>query len=253
VSQPTPATLLCTAPYRPAAWVALIVGLCLATAGCGGFAAQGMNADGVQLFEQGQYQQAIEQFDRAIINDPNNADSYYNLAAVYHRLGTQNKSQSDLDQAEHYYNMCRDRDPNHRECYRGLAVLFVEQNRKDEAFQLIREWADRNPVSPEPKVELARLYEEFGNRKAAKEHLLEALASDPTHTRALAALGKLREEMGDRAQALADYQRSLWHDRFQPEVAARVAALQSALSPEPLVTLPETDTRTVTRDSTPRR
>ena len=45
--------------------------------------------------------------------------------------------------------------------------------------------------------------------------------------RALAALGKLREESGDPVQALANYQRSLGFNRNQPEVAARVAALQA--------------------------
>jgi hypothetical protein len=38
----------------------------------------------------------------------------------------------------------------------------------------------------------------------------------------------LREVSGDRAQALANYQRSLAINRFQPEISARVAALQAA-------------------------
>ena len=221
----------------------LALGLCL-TSGCGSFAARGLNADGVRRFEQAQYQDAIGRFQKAIANDPNNADGYYNLAAAYYRLGTVNKRQSDLDQAESYYNQCLDRNPDHAECYRGLAVLLAEQSRSEEAFRLMEGWVDRRPNLPEPKIELARLFDESGDRNSAKERLIEALTIDPDHPRALAALGNIRQQMGEHAQALADYQRSLWHNRFQPEIAARVAALQSTLNTGPV---PPSQTRVVGR------
>ena len=69
------------------------------------------------------------------------------------------------------------------------------------------------------------LSEELGNRTTAKNSLLEALAVNPYDPQALAALGRIHEETGDKTQALADYERSLWHNRFQPEVAARIASL----------------------------
>ncbi len=211
--------------------------------------ARGLNAQGVRQFEQAQYEQAIQQFQQAIYDDPANADAHYNLASAYHRLGTLNKSESYLRQAEQYYHMCLDRNANHHQCYRGLAVLLVEQDRKDEAFRLLEGWADRVTTSPEPKIELARLYQEHGNRKEAKRQLIEALRTDPNHPRALAALGKIREDMGELSQALTDYQRSLWKDRFQPEVSARVAALQSAFSPSPLAATPPGGPPIVTWDT----
>lgn len=204
-----------------------------AASGCG-FMAQGQNAEGVRLHQQGNYHGALERFQQAIQSDPNNPDAYYNLAATYHRLGKLSGNRLELEQAESYYNQCLDHDGNHRDCYRALAVMLVEQNRSEEAFRLLERWADRNPASAVPKIELARLFEEFGDRDAAKDHLVEALMIDPYDSRALAALGKLHEEMGNYSQALSVYQRSLWHNHLQPEVAARVAALQSAIGPKPL-------------------
>ena len=135
--------------------------LCLSTAaGCGGLAAQSRNAQGVRLFEQARHQEAVREFEQAIGSDPDNADGYYNLAAVHHRLGIQSQDPTELAQAEHYYNQCLDRDENHRHCYRGLAVLLVEQERSEEAFRLIEGWVDRNPMSATPRIELARLFEE---------------------------------------------------------------------------------------------
>jgi len=236
-------------------WATGLGGLSLLTAaGCGGVAAQTRNAEGVRLFDQSRYQEAIGKFEQAINSDPDNADGYYNMAAVYHRLGTLTQDPSHSAQAEHYYRQCLDRDANHCRCYRGMAVLLVEQERSEEAFRLLEGWADRNPTSAEPKIELARLFEEFGDRQAAKEHLVGAIAADPQNARALAALGRLREQLGEHALALQDYQQSLWQDRFQPEVAARVAALQSVVSPVATATTGRLGTtQIVSRNTSPLR
>jgi tetratricopeptide (TPR) repeat protein len=219
--------------------------------GCGDFAAQGRNAEGVRLFQQAHYQEALRQFQEASYDDPGGADAYYNLAATYHRLGRLEHRQADLNQAECYYNQCLDRDPNHTDCHRGLAVLLAEQGRKDDAFRLIEGWVQRQPTSADAKIELARLNEEFGNRQAAQEQLVEALAADPSNPRALAALGKIREDAGDKAQALANYQRSLDQDNRQPQVASRITALQGG--PASTVTGPavEMGTRIADRNVAP--
>ncbi len=205
--------------------------------GCGSVASRGINAEGVRLFQQSRYDEALQQFQKAIHLNPKDADGYYNLAATYHRLGLLNQRPSDLKQAEHYYHMCLDQNPDHRECYRGLAVLLVEQGRGEEAFRLLKGWADRRPDLADPKIELARLYEEFGDRETAKDYLVSALGVEPSNARALAALGRLRELSGDTLQALADYQRSLEANRFQEGVQQRVAALRSQM-PTNLAAIP---------------
>ena len=71
-----------------------LLSLGLTTAcGCTNFVANRNNADGVTLFQRGQYQDALVQFRAATYADPANADGYYNLGATYHRLaraGNQN-------------------------------------------------------------------------------------------------------------------------------------------------------------------
>ncbi len=199
-----------------------------ACTGCA-WTAHSDNVAGVGFFEQGNYAAAVQKFQRAVEADPSDADSYYNLAATYHRQGKLGNQPAQLQQAETYYHLCLDRNPDHRDCYRGLAVLLVEENRADDAFSLIQRWGERSPSSPDPKVELARLFQEFGDKTAAQAHLQDALTIAPDNARALAALGKLKEESGDPTQALSVYQRSLASNRFQPEVEARVATLQSVV------------------------
>ena len=193
--------------------------------GCSYYVASADNAEGVRLFQEGRFHEALQQFQEATYDEPLCADGYYNMAAAYHRIGLQEHQQTYLDQAEVSYNQCLDHNPNHRECYRGLAVLLAQEGRNDEAFRLLQGWVDRQPAMADPKIELARLYEERGQRSAAEENLIAALTVESSNPRALAALGRLRESQGQPGQALANYQRSLWYDREQPAVAARIAAL----------------------------
>jgi tetratricopeptide (TPR) repeat protein len=202
--------------------------LLLISTGCESMVAQSHNAEGVQLYRQARYQDALREFQDASYSEPMNADAYYNLAATYHRVGELEHRKCDFEQAESYYNRCLDYNANHTDCYRGLAILLAEEGRNAEAFRLLEGWTQRQPNLPDAKIELARLNDEFGNRQAAKELLLEAVAIQPDNPRALTALGKIREETGEPVQALANYQRSLWYNNGQPQVAARVYALQAS-------------------------
>ena len=162
----------------------LIVGfVALGNSGCA-WVSHSDNVAGVGYFDQGNYAAAITKFQRAIEADPNDADSYYNLAATYHRQGKIGNQQPMLQQAETYYHLCLDRNPDHRDCYRGLAVLLVEENRADDAFSLVQRWSEHSPSSPDPKIELARLFQEFGDKNAAQAHLQDALSVAPDNPRA---------------------------------------------------------------------
>ena len=229
-----------------------VVGLIvISAAGCS-MVAHSENVTGVSLFQEGRYAEAGQRFQQAVNTDPNDADGYYNLAATYHRLGKVNNQPAELQQAESYYHLCLDKNPNHLDCHRGLAVLLVEENRPQDAFNLMQRWTEQSPGSAEPRIELARLFEEFGDKPAAMAHLQEAIALQPDNSRALAALGRLRENTGDKAQALAIYQRSLQANPNQPLLATRVAQLQTGGGYLPGVTAPD-GTRTVATPVTPLR
>jgi len=218
--------------------------------------AEARNADGVRLFDRGRYHEALREFEEARHIDPDHPDGYYNMARTYHQMGVAEKSEEHLKRAEDLYNQCLDTGEfcaeryNYRDCYRGLAVLLAQQGREDKAFRLMEGWVDREPQNADAEIELARLHEEFNDLGAAETHLVEAVKIEPENFRALTALGKIAERKGDSRQALRNYQRSLQHNRFQPQVASRVTALQTlAGSPRPGTT-PGSDTRLVEKDET---
>ncbi|TWT86272.1 cellulose synthase subunit BcsC [Pseudobythopirellula maris] len=224
-SRQAPARLRCGA--RAAALAVACVGLA-GQLGCNSVQSQTLNSEGVALYQQGAYQQAASKFQTAIAKTPDSADGYYNLAAALHKGGLAYNRPDDLRQAEVLYNQCLERDPNHVDCYRGLAVLLKDTERPDASFRLLNNWKIASPNNPAPNIELARLLEEANQPEQAKAQLVAALTADPNNARALTALGRLRDQAGDYQQAMQNYQRSLTLNRFQPQVAARVAALQTA-------------------------
>lgn len=220
--------------------LALLAILAFAT-GCR-MVAQGRNVDGVRYFQQGQYPTAITRFDSALTIDPQNPDSYYNKAAVYHRMGLANRDQNALTQAESLYNQCLNLSPDHVDCHRGLAVLLCETGRSDKAFTLLRNWTGLNPKNADARIELARLYEEYSDPNSAELALNEALALDMRNWRAHAALGRLKEQAGNYPQALQNYQLAYSLNRFQPELQQHIAMLQSRVPATQASTTPAVPT-----------
>lgn len=225
--------------------MALVAALVPTAVGCR-MVSQGRNVDGVRYFQQGQYPVALARFDSALTIDPKNPDTYYNKAAVYHRMGLANRDQNLLTQAESLYNQCLDLNPNHVDCHRGLAVLLCETARSDRAFTLMTNWVRQSPQNADARVELARLYEENSQPQLAESTLNEALALDMRNWRAHAALGRLKEQAGDYPQALQNYQLAYSINRFQPELQRQIATLQSRVSPaQPGIAAPLTPTANI--------
>lgn len=197
--------------------------------GCAAVTTQSLNVEGVRLYQQARYQEALQRFGQALIYDPNDPSAYYNIAAVYHRLSELYHQPEDRSRAETYYQLALAKDPNHVAARRGLAVLLTAQGRSQEAIAMLQNWATSWPQSAEPRVELARLYEEMGDRAAAQKTLLDALAVDPQNIRALNALGHLREISGEKELALSHYEQSLQLNQKQPELALRISSLRNEL------------------------
>jgi Tfp pilus assembly protein PilF len=126
-------------------------------------AAQQNNVNGRQFFELGQYSTAMNEFQKALSKDPNNADALYNLGASLYAQGKQSNNKQWLDQAEQLYRQAIAANDQHVDAHRGLAGLLIETNREKYAFDLINQWQSRYPAATDPIVELARLYQEYGD------------------------------------------------------------------------------------------
>ena len=142
-----------------------VVSLLLATSllnGCAQMNGYVMNDSGQQYFKQGNYAMAKQEFHRAVMDDPLNADYVYNLASA-------NRKQGDVQSAERIYRHALQVDGSHQPSYHGLASLMIEEGRTDEARQLLETWQGSQPYESNSHVEMAWLQRKEGNVKGAKQ------------------------------------------------------------------------------------
>lgn len=205
--------------------------LCICAAGfvasvSGCVSSQGylMNRGGQTFYNRGNYAQAAIEFQRAVAANPYNADYVSNLAAAQRKQGN-------LPAAEQTWRQALNINPSHQPSYHGLAQMYVENNRQNDAVALLSSWTASQPYSAEPQIEMAWLHRELGNSAGAAQSLQQALSISPNHPKAQAALGQYYQDNGRMAEAANMYQQSLQSDWYQPEVQSRLATLKGFESP----------------------
>jgi tetratricopeptide (TPR) repeat protein len=147
---------------------------------------------------QQQYDQAAQHYQLALTQNPNHADAYRGLAALF------------MD--------CRDE----KRAFQ-LLIDWYDTNRvsaepKLELARLYQEYAQICMI--QERTDVAQ-----DCRNAAEQLLQQVLATEPANYRALRAMGYLKEQSGDFPGAVSEYQRSLQAYPQQKDLESRIAAL----------------------------
>ena len=192
--------------------------------GCNYTNCHAANQIGKVQYKLGNYHDAYYEFRRAALDQPDNADFHYNVAAALNKQGN-------VVAAEKAYRQALHKDPAHQPSYHALARLMKGQGRVTEAKDLLSAWVDTQPYNSGSHIEMAALYRETGDLAAAEKSLQTALQVQPNHPIALAHLGQVYQDSGQHDRAIALYQRSLYKHWQQPQVSSRLAALRGPYAP----------------------
>lgn len=176
------------------------------------------SSDGLQLFQQGRFQDARESFQAALALKPDDPDLLYNIGQCYERRGAN-------DQAEKCYSDCLARAPDHVPCRFALAGVQARTGRLADATRMTQTWLASRPKQADPYALDGYLWHQSGNLPNAQGRLHQALELDPQNTRALIELGLVYEAMNRPDRAVVLYERVLDRDPNQPDVTRRLNAL----------------------------
>jgi tetratricopeptide (TPR) repeat protein len=118
------------------------------------------------------YAEAIDAYQRALVVDPEHADSHCNLGSIYYNQGRRGPARACFERA-------LAADPSHVEANLNLATMLEEEERNELALRHYKRALDSDPFYADAHVSAALLYEKLGLRRMAREHWRRYLQIDP--------------------------------------------------------------------------
>jgi tetratricopeptide (TPR) repeat protein len=148
------------------------------------------------------YGPAIAEYQRALKENPENAEAHYRIGAISAQLGNASKAAEEFRQV-------LDIDPYHAQARSALAsyhlnrgVIFRGQHQVEEAARELKEAVRMDPKSGTAYVELGQVYEETGRYQEAAEVYGKATAADSGSIPGHLHLGLVCNHLGQYARAV---------------------------------------------------
>ncbi len=158
---------------------------------------------GIVALEQDDKREAMEQFERAIGQDPSIERAYGRLLPLLEEEGESQKSMALLE------DFLEDVNPHHREFRLQLVRVYVAQQEMEKAHHHLDYLLSQNPGDLHAQVRKAQIYGEQGKFSEAVDELETVLRDRPNELRVRDFLGLLFEEMKENERAIEAYQANL--------------------------------------------
>jgi protein O-mannosyl-transferase len=156
------------------------------------------------LDRQGKPDEAISQFEKAIEINPD-------FAAAHNNLGTALLDQGRLEEASGQYHQAIEKDPAYAEAYNNLGYLLAKQGRSGEAIEAYRKAIELKPDRAEFYNNLGNLLAAQGRTTEAVEQLQKAVEIEPDNAKIHYNLANLRFAQGQWNEAIEQYRQALKH------------------------------------------
>ncbi|RMF99692.1 MAG: tetratricopeptide repeat protein [Nitrospirae bacterium] len=156
----------------------------------------------ISHLNEGEYQPAYVELEKAIRLNPEEKRAYYALGIVYHYFEEYSKAEDSLKKAISL-------DPTYSEAYNLLGLVLIKLKRMDEAIEAFKKALD-NPLYQHPEkafTNLGNLYYRKGDFKVALEYYKKALKRAPRYPVAyygIALSYNALERFGDASEALRE-------------------------------------------------
>jgi tetratricopeptide (TPR) repeat protein len=157
---------------------------------------------GLWYLDHNQLDQAIAQYEQALVLKPTSFKAYNNLGMIYDRLG-------DKERAIAAYQQALRIKPNYPLVCNNLAVIYKGLKRYDEAIAYYQRALLLDPEFAEVYANLGNLYRQLGNPAAAADNYRRALTLRPHNAELANDLGLLHAEEEKFIEAIACYRQAV--------------------------------------------
>jgi tetratricopeptide (TPR) repeat protein len=147
----------------------------------------------------GRHKDSLQSLKRALAIDPNSTAAYFNLATLYRKTGK-------TDEAIENYGKVIDLDPNYRAAFRGLGATHMSLGRTDDAIMAYAKLVSLSPADPEALTSLGDALARKGAGKDAMEQYQSALSINPDYVDAHYGLGSLYANSGRTQEAMGHFE-----------------------------------------------
>lgn len=176
-----------------------------------------LNISGDTLFNHGDIQGAIREYERALILDGNNVNVLNSLGVCYANLGQ-------LEQAVDSFQRVLDLSPNDFMAAFNLGFAFVRRGMVEKALSIWEDLAQNNPVTFDLAYHLGRLYREQGKLPEALSWYKTAEGAPDKKGFIYRVLGEQEEMLGKRKEAISNFKKAL---KINPQDAFSLNGLGS--------------------------
>lgn len=140
---------------------------------------------GYGFYIKGDYEQAIENYKKALDLQPNNANVITEIANIYYETGQ-------YTEAEDHYELATSINPNNAEAYAKYASLKEFMGNNSKAIKLYEKAVELNPADEVSLISLANLYQTERQPKNAQEYYQKVIQLNPDNKTARLKLDSLQ-------------------------------------------------------------
>lgn len=179
----------------------------------------------IALYNQGQYEEAIEGFQKVIKVDREQPSVWGNMAAAYAKL-------EQYDKALETYQVAVEMQPENSAFYQNMGSIYASMGEVDKARELYEKAATLSKdLSPRDAAtnyyNMGVTYINSGSNEEAKAALEQAIAIDPTHGESHYQLGVVLLGMGDMEGAIEIWKKYLEISPDGPNAATAEELIKS--------------------------
>ena len=181
---------------------------------------QAHNNLGCILYQRGNTDAAIGHFLTALQINPHQANGYYNLGTVYYTKGKIKKSVE-------YFQKAININPSFYEAIQKLAIARNDLKKLEAQMSMIKSAIKQEPNNPDLYIKLGDIFQQQEDINEAKEEYQKAVLIRPELSQALYRLAQVYVVCQEYANALDIFQRMIQLQPDNPKIYYNVACIYS--------------------------